>query len=69
MIISSLEGTSVSTWLRDLVRDQKRKARTSLLYSTQHVVQILSRMLNNKYLFVDPISGCNHVIEAYSKVE
>ena len=50
------------------LRVLRRKARTSLLYSTRHVVQMLSRMLNKKYLFVDPISGCNLVIEAYSKI-
>ena len=50
------------------LRVLRRKARTSLLYSTRHVVQIHSRMLNNKYLFVDLISSCKHVIEAYSKI-
>ena len=32
------------------LRVLRRKARTSLLYSTRHVVQIFSSMLNNKYL-------------------
>ena len=40
----------------------RRKARISLLYSTQHVVGIFSQMFNNKYLYVDHISGCNHAI-------
>ena len=63
MLISSLEGTSVPMCLK-----MESMNYCSLLYSTRHIVQIFSRMLNNKYLLVDHISGCNRVIKAYSKI-
>ena len=56
-------------WKWDLIRAEsrayllRRKARTSFLRFTRHVVRIFA-VLYNKGFYIDHISGCNYVLKA-----